>query len=450
MRVTDSAVAMNSSSSYSHYQETSSVSVQMSASKWSELMKEPIMKKLDDNLKNRSDAGRKDDAAVISISDEAKRRSKGEEGKVRHENGRHEGFGSTKNKDVKEWLEDHPVETKQTVPDVRAESKDEQIIRILRQMTEMLRRIRNGGKLSAADLRKELKSKELQSFDRGFENTMKRLGKEMPTGSVGVIDLTGGAIGGRGQATGGVVNSSGGGNVIRSAEERRLNRENGGNMWVKYTAKSSFVMEQENTVFSTTGVAKTADGREISFNLDLEMSRSFVGSIQSESLEKLIMTDPLVINLDDSPAGLSDQKFYFDLDSDGKKEKISSLRQGSAFLAYDKNGDGTINDGSELFGTKSGDGFADLAAYDQDGNGWIDEGDDIYSKLSLWTKDENGNDRLMSLKDADVGAIYLGSASTNFHLNDAANNTNGMIRQTGVFLRESGGVGTVQHVDLAV
>ena len=211
-------------------------------------------------------------------------------------------------------------------------------------------------------------------------------------------------------------------------------------------------MEQENTVFSTTGIAKTADGREISFNLDLEMSRAFAGTIQSESLEtyNYVMTDPLVINLDDSPAGLSDQKFYFDLDQDGKKDKISNLRQGSAFLAYDKNGDGVINDGSELFGTKSGDGFADLAAYDQDGNGWIDEGDDIYSKLSVWTKDENGNDRLMSLKDADVDAIYLGSASTDFHLNDAANNTNGMIRQTGIFLRESGGVGTVQHVDLAV
>lgn len=449
MRITDSAVAMSGSSSYSHYQESSSVSVQMSASAWQEMQK-----RLDGKLQEAAGQDRKDEAAVISISDEAKRRSKGEEGKVRHDDGRHnDRAGHGKNKDVKEWMEEHPVETKQTVPDVRAESKDEQIIRILRQMTEMLRRIRNGGRMrSVSDLRKELKSKEMQSFDKGFENTMRRLGKEMPTGSVGVIDLTGGSVGNGRQVTGGVANGVGGGSVIRSAEERRLNRENGGNLWVKYTSKSSFVMEQESTVFSTTGIAKTADGREISFNLDLEMSRAFAGTIESESLEtyNYVMTDPLVINLDDSPAGLSDQKFYFDLDSDGKQDRISSLRQGSAFLAFDKNGDGVINDGSELFGTKSGNGFADLAAYDQDGNGWIDEGDDIYSKLSLWTKDENGNDHLMSLKDADVGAIYLGSAATDFHLNDASNNTNGMIRQTGIFLRESGGVGTVQHVDLAV
>ena len=444
MRITDSEVAMKGSSGYSHYQESSSVVVQMSASNWNALQD-----RIGSRQEEAAGAGRRDDAAVISISDEGKKRHDESEDKVRPAGNRHNGRAL----DVKEWLEDNRVETDGIEPSIRAESKDEQIIRILRRLTEMLRQMRNGGKMrSVSDLRKELKSEELQDYDRKFENTMRRLGRNMPAGSVGVIDLTGNTFGSVGGSIRDVTVSNGADKIFGSAEERRLSRENNGNLWVRYTSKSSFVMEQENTVFSTTGIAKTADGREISFNLDLEMSRAFVGTIQSESLEtyNYVMTDPLVINLDDNPAGLSDQKFYFDLDQDGKKDKISSLRQGSAFLAYDKNGDGVINDGSELFGTKSGDGFADLADYDQDGNGWIDEGDDIYSKLSVWTKDENGNDRLMSLKEADVGAIYLGSASTDFHLNDAANNTNGMIRQTGIFLRESGGVGTVQHVDLAV
>ena len=54
------------------------------------------------------------------------------------------------------------------------------------------------------------------------------------------------------------------------------------------------------------------------------------------------------------------------------------LGSGSGFLALDKNGNGKIDDGSELFGTKSGDGFADLAEYDSDGNGWIDEKGRVY------------------------------------------------------------------------
>jgi hypothetical protein len=116
----------------------------------------------------------------------------------------------------------------------------------------------------------------------------------------------------------------------------------------------------------------------------------------------------------------------------------------------DKNGDGVINDGSELFGTKSGDGFKDLAQYDNDNNGWIDENDSIYDKLRIWTKDENGQDKLFALGQKGVGAIYLGSANTDYYLKNASNVTNGEIRKTGVFLNENGSVGTVQHVDVAV
>ena len=84
------------------------------------------------------------------------------------------------------------------------------------------------------------------------------------------------------------------------------------------------------------------------------------------------MCDPLVINLDGNIAELSDQTFLFDLDGDGEMDEISELSAKSGFLALDKNGDGTINDGTELFGTRSGNGFQDLSAYDTDHNGFID------------------------------------------------------------------------------
>lgn len=225
----------------------------------------------------------------------------------------------------------------------------------------------------------------------------------------------------------------------------------GGNVWTRTTVTSGFVTEAEFTSFQTTGVAKTADGREINFGVSVEMSRAFCAKYESFTQQNYIVTDPLVINLDSNVASVSDMKFLFDLDADGKEEEISFAGRGSGFLALDKNGDGKINDGSELFGTKSGDGFGDLAAYDEDGNGWIDEADSVFKDLKIWTKDENGKDVLMNLKDADVGAIYLGSAQTEFSLNNqATQQTNGIIRKTGVYLKESGGVGTVQHVDLAV
>ncbi|MDD6626708.1 MAG: hypothetical protein ACI4SN_07430 [Lachnospiraceae bacterium] len=220
---------------------------------------------------------------------------------------------------------------------------------------------------------------------------------------------------------------------------------------VSTLTSQSYYMEEESTTFSTTGTVKTADGRELSFHLELGMSRRF-----EEYYEENYVTvvrdycDPLVINLDTNIAQVSDQKFFFDLDCDGTKDEISSLRSGSGFLALDLNKDGTINDGSELFGTKSGNGFADLAQYDADRNGWIDEADPIWEKLLIWTKDEDGQDKLYHLADLGVGAIGLANVSTEFALNSEKDNTNNaMIRNTGIFLYENGNVSTIQHLDLA-
>lgn len=171
-------------------------------------------------------------------------------------------------------------------------------------------------------------------------------------------------------------------------------------------------IEQEDTSFSTVGSVRTKDGREINFNVNVNMSRRCEEYYKEQlNVAEFTLHDPLVINLDTDVAEVSDQTFYFDLDADGKEEEISVLN-GSGYLALDKNGDGTINDGSELFGTRNGDGFTDLAQYDEDGNGWIDENDSIWSKLKIWCKDENGNDVLYKLSDKGVGAICLQNVST--------------------------------------
>lgn len=224
-----------------------------------------------------------------------------------------------------------------------------------------------------------------------------------------------------------------------------------GTTWQRVTATSGFVSESESTTFASSGMVKTQDGRSINFNIEVSMSRAFTSQINTLTTQNYIKTDPLVINLDTDIGSVTDQKFLFDLDSDGDEEEISFAGKGSGFLALDRNGDGRIGDGSELFGTKSGDGFKDLAAFDEDGNGWIDENDSIYSKLKVWTKDEDGNDYLINLKDADVGAIYLDNADTQFSLKDGNNRLNGEIKKTGIYLHEStGAAGTLNHVDLAV
>ena len=244
---------------------------------------------------------------------------------------------------------------------------------------------------------------------------------------------------------------------------------------------SYYISETESTTFSGTGTAVTADGRNLRFNVDFTMSRSFMEEYQISSYEAYpyVFTDPLVINLDSNPVEISDQSFCFDLNCDGDKEEIAQLGSGSGYLSLDKNGDGIINDGSELFGAKTGDGFRELAAYDKDNNGWIDEADDIYSSLKVWKKDENGNDILLSLKEADVGAIYLGKTATDFTVynddvsdmdsdsgsysvsnvaddSDSVINTSSgsynrrpvaRVRSSGIFLHEDGRSGVMHQMD---
>ena len=224
-----------------------------------------------------------------------------------------------------------------------------------------------------------------------------------------------------------------------------------GGLFGSRTMQFTTYQEYESTSFHANGQARTEDGRTIDFNVDIMMSRSYMEymDVHIPAMQNALY-DPLVINVGSDYADVRDQKFMFDIDSDGTEDEISMLGRGSGFLALDKNGDGIINDGNELFGTKSGDGFADLKEYDSDGNGWIDENDEVFSKLKVWCKGDNGEDILMDLKDADIGAIYLGSSDTEFTIGGADGIRDGVIRSTGFFLKESSGAGTVQHVDMAV
>ena len=75
----------------------------------------------------------------------------------------------------------------------------------------------------------------------------------------------------------------------------------------------------------------------------------------------------------------------------------------------------------------------------------------VFSSLKIWTKGSDGEDLLLDFKQADVGAIYLGNADTEFSFKDEENRLNGVMRKTGIYLKEStGAVGTINHVDLSL
>ncbi len=205
--------------------------------------------------------------------------------------------------------------------------------------------------------------------------------------------------------------------------------------------------EFESASFSASGEVSTADGRRINFSLDLSMQRyeREESSLSIEASNAPKAKDPLVLNLATDQVRLQAGSWSFDLNMDGKPEQLASLAPSSAWLALDRNGNGKIDDGSELFGPSSGNGFSELAALDGDGNGWIDEADAAFSALSVWRPDGQHQ----SLAEAGVGAIYLGNSQTPFSLKSQGE-TLGQVRSSGVFLMESGEARSIQQVDLVI
>jgi hypothetical protein len=208
---------------------------------------------------------------------------------------------------------------------------------------------------------------------------------------------------------------------------------------------SETTLEHESTRFAAQAQVTTADGRSIAVQTALAMERTRVTTnevhVRAGDAAKV---DPLVLNLDGGAASFSGRT-ALDLDGDGKEESIARLDPGSAYLALDRNGNGKVDSGAELFGPSTGSGFGELAALDQDQSGWIDEGDAAFGSLRLWNQ---GSGALQTLQAAGVGAIYTRAAATAFDVKDDAGATQASVAQTGLFLREDGTAGTVQHVDL--
>ena len=188
-----------------------------------------------------------------------------------------------------------------------------------------------------------------------------------------------------------------------------------------------------------------------------EFMKSYV-DMQKAQAEQNRRIDPLVFDLDGdgiTTVSLEESNAFFDLDNNGFAEKTSWVGAKEGLLAYDKNGDGIINGGNELFGdrtlmkdskTLASSGFTALAEYDNNKDGKIDSNDAIYTLLRIWQdSDGDGIASAGELKQlVDLGIVSIGLSYSNTGVTDGANNiqvrtgtftlADGSTRMTGEYL----------------
>lgn len=133
--------------------------------------------------------------------------------------------------------------------------------------------------------------------------------------------------------------------------------------------------------------------------------------------------DPLVMDLDGDGVELTDLRrgggVDFDLLGVGEQQLCSWVSADDALLALDRDSNGAIDNGKELFGDQNGaaDGFAELARFDSNRDGVMDSQDEVWRDLRAWSdRDQDGvseADELLSMEQVGISSIDLGASALN-------------------------------------
>lgn len=153
--------------------------------------------------------------------------------------------------------------------------------------------------------------------------------------------------------------------------------------------------------------------RAQSFNLQLEFSFSYEEiTIEQATVKE---SDPIVFDLDGDGIELTSYQkgARFDITGSGQQVNTAFVTGGDAFLALDRNGNGTIDSGRELFGDQNGatNGFEELRKLDSNKDGVINKNDVDFAKLLLFKDNGNGKTEegeLFTLEQAGIREISLG------------------------------------------
>ncbi|MGY8870596.1 MAG: calcium-binding protein, partial [Pseudomonadales bacterium] len=177
-----------------------------------------------------------------------------------------------------------------------------------------------------------------------------------------------------------------------------------------------------------------------------------------DALNWVLRTEPLVLDLDGDGIETiaADGSILFDYDGDGVKNGTGWVSADDGMLVLDRNGNGSIDNGSELFGdntlkadgTMAIHGFDALAELDINDDGLVNANDTQFIDLRIW-KDLNQDgisqaNELFSLSDLNIESLSTDSVSSTINIG----NNNQSIAQS-FYTKTDGTEGAAESLDFA-
>jgi hypothetical protein len=173
--------------------------------------------------------------------------------------------------------------------------------------------------------------------------------------------------------------------------------------------------------FETQDLATFDMAQQLAFNSDA------IAAMSTAQINALLLASPIVLDLDGDGVRTTsaDQGVQFDVLGDGQVAKFGWVSSTDGFLVVDRNSDGIINDGRELFGSgtrladgrRAADGFAALAEFDSDKDGDVDANDANFNQLKVWVDgDQDGitdAGELKTLAELQIASLQVAATKSN-------------------------------------
>lgn len=201
--------------------------------------------------------------------------------------------------------------------------------------------------------------------------------------------------------------------------------------------------------FSISGEFSHGDKQiTMSYQYSAESAYTYISHQQIDLSE---LKDPLVVQFGHSALGQVNGTTEFDVNSDKTLDHLPIFDGDVGYLVYDKNRNGEADDGKELFGPNTGNGFSELAALDDDGNGFIDQNDSVYNDLFIWQPTTGrSSGRYMSLADVGIIGISTQGHETPFTFLDQQGNVKAQMRYSSFAFDDNYQARGVHQVDVAI